>query len=94
MSEKIDPSLNNHQKPMYTIFNVSGNFTNDETNNNLVPPKAPINQNVFTHHHPPIQNFITLKMVNKATNKGQLHRYHNFKMFFACLKCSQHDFIH
>jgi len=50
MSEKIDPSLNNLQKPMYTIFNVSGNFMNDETNNNLVPPKAPFNQNVFTHH--------------------------------------------
>jgi hypothetical protein len=43
---------------------------NDETNNNLVPPKAPFNQIVFTHHHPPIQNFITPKMVNKATNKG------------------------
>jgi hypothetical protein len=61
ISEKFDPSLNNLQKPMYTIFNVSGNLTNDEANSNLVPPKALINQNVFTHHHPPIQNFIYLK---------------------------------
>ncbi len=70
MNEKIDSSLNNIQKPMYTIFDVGGNFMNDETNNNVITPKAPINQSVFTHHDPPIQNLITPKLVNKATNKG------------------------
>jgi hypothetical protein len=70
MNEKIDPFLNNIQKSMYKIFNVGGNFMNDEANNNLITPKAPINQSVFTHHHPPIQNLITPKMANKAMNKG------------------------
>jgi hypothetical protein len=56
MHEDFDPSMNNVIKPKYMIFNVGGSFMNDEVDNSPITPKckAQINQNVFTHHHPPL----------------------------------------
>jgi hypothetical protein len=67
--EDFDPSPNNCSKPMYTMFNVGGSFMNQIKNNPLTP-KVPTNQNDVTHHDPPLQSPLTLKMVNFPTNKG------------------------
>ncbi len=71
MHEDFDPSMNNFIKPKYIIFNVGVSFMNDEVENNPITPKceAQINQNVFTHHHPPLQNLVTLVVVNNVQSR-------------------------
>jgi hypothetical protein len=68
MHEDFDPFVNNVIKPKYMIFNVGGSFMNNEVENNLITTKckAQINENVFTRHHLPLRNLVTLLVVNNV----------------------------